>query len=64
MEAKLTSYYEQLENIADETGWTLKEACIDAGLSDSTYYRWANGSFEPRRQPAERVADFMLQFRR
>ena len=56
MDAKLTSYYEQLENIAVETGWTLKDACIDAGLSDSTYYRWANGSFEPRRQPAERVA--------
>tara|TARA_R100000664_G_C2757240_1_gene145386 strand:+ start:3249 stop:3443 length:195 start_codon:yes stop_codon:yes gene_type:complete len=64
MEQAIYSYYQQLENIAEETGWNLKEACIDAGISDSTYYRWANGSFEPRRKPAERVADYMQRYQR
>ena len=38
----IRSYYDQLLETAEMTGWDLKEACIDSGVADTTFYRWVN----------------------
>jgi transposase-like protein len=60
----ILDYWEQLVKIAEETGWSLRDACIDAGISDSTFYRWKNQTWSPRKQAAEKVAEYMLTYRR
>ena len=60
----ILTYLSQLKNTANETGWELRDACIDAGLSDTTYYRWNKGTTTPREQEAKKVSSHMLQFRR
>jgi len=58
----LISYLEQLKSLASECGWRLKDACADAGISATTYYRWINGTTSPRLKQAERVAKFMQSY--
>ena len=60
----IKSYWNQLSEIAEDTGWQLKDACIDSGVSDSTYYRWKTGKFMPSQGSAERIAGYMQQYRR
>jgi hypothetical protein len=60
----INTYYNQLLTISKETGWDLKEACIDAGISDTTYYRWLNKTHSPREKQAQLVAAHMVKFRR
>lgn len=55
----LESYLTQLDRISKETGWSLKDACILAGIADTTYYRWRNGQANPRLNQAQKVAEFM-----
>ena len=58
----ITSYLDQLKTLAEETGWLLKEACIDSGVADTTYYRWANGTSNPRLKEAKKVASYMQTY--
>lgn len=58
----IKSYKEQLVQIATDTGWALKDACIDAGIADSTYYRWNSHSTNPRLKEAETVARYMFTY--
>jgi|DEB0MinimDraft_4_1074332.scaffolds.fasta_scaffold118334_1 DNA-binding XRE family transcriptional regulator len=60
----IKTYLQQLKEIAEETGWKLNEACIDAGISETTYYRWAKGNYNPREKQAKKVAEHMVKFRR
>tara|TARA_Y100000310_G_scaffold187899_1_gene187875 strand:- start:1396 stop:1593 length:198 start_codon:yes stop_codon:yes gene_type:complete len=59
----IKSYLDQLIELAEETGWKLKEACTDSGISDATFYRWMKGSYSPRHKQAVTVANFMLRYR-
>lgn len=58
----MITYLSQLETLATETGWKLKEACIDAGVADTTYYRWVNGTSSPRLKEAKKVALYMQTY--
>tara|TARA_E500000305_G_scaffold33701_3_gene25661 strand:+ start:25240 stop:25425 length:186 start_codon:yes stop_codon:yes gene_type:complete len=58
------TYLTQLEEIAENTGWTLKDACVDAGLSDTTFYRWQLGITKPREKQAQIVAEYMTTYAR
>tara|TARA_R110002110_G_scaffold87307_16_gene227700 strand:+ start:233 stop:430 length:198 start_codon:yes stop_codon:yes gene_type:complete len=60
----IVTYLDQLNTLCEETGWTLKEACIDSGIRDSTFYRWKNKTHNPRLKEAETVAYHMLTYRR
>jgi hypothetical protein len=51
----MLSYLEQLRDYAAAKRVKLLDAVIDAGLPDSTYYRWNAGTAEPRREKAEAV---------
>lgn len=59
----MITYLEQLNTLAEETGWLLREACLDAGIADTTYYRWINGTTSPRLKQAKKVANFMLAYK-
>lgn len=54
-------YLAQLESIARETGWDLKQACLDVGVADTTFYRWINRTTKPREKQARAVALYMQQ---
>ena len=56
------SYLEQLTTIAEETGWELREAVIDAGFSESSYYRWIKGRTKPQAEQTEAVIGYMLKY--
>jgi len=60
----IITYIEQLKTIADETGWDLREACIDSGISDVSYYRWINGTTQARETEVIRVAEYMEMYAR
>lgn len=60
----LETYLQQLQNIAEITGWNLREACIDSGINESTYYRWNKKITNPRQDQAQKVARFMEQYAR
>lgn len=49
------SYLKQLEAEADRRGVRLLDACIHAGIEDSTYYRWMNKRFSPSEAVARAV---------
>lgn len=51
----MLSYLDQLKSHAATKGVKLLDAVIEAGLPNSTYYRWNAGSAEPRREKAEAV---------
>ena len=53
----IESYLEQLEKIAEETGWNLKEACYDAGIAETTLYRWKGGKTSPSHKTALKLAE-------
>ncbi len=57
-------YLTQLKEIAETTGWELQDACIDAGIARTTYYRWMSGKMNPRQEQAEKVANYMLGYAR
>ena len=57
------SYLEQLEKIAEETGWNLKEACYDAGIAETTLYRWKGGKTSPSHKTALKLAEYMATYR-
>jgi len=61
---ELKSYYDQLLDLADYTGWDLREACIDAGIADTTFYRWLKGLTSPRFKQAQIVAEYMTTYAR
>jgi hypothetical protein len=42
------SYLTLLKNHADRRGVNLLAAVLAAGMPDSTFYRWNNGTMEPR----------------
>tara|TARA_R100001530_G_scaffold54610_1_gene40286 strand:+ start:3497 stop:3691 length:195 start_codon:yes stop_codon:yes gene_type:complete len=58
----IRSYYDQLLETAEMTGWDLKEACIDSGVADTTFYRWVNGQTSPRYKQAQIVSNFMERY--
>ena len=60
----IETYLNQLKNIAKQTGWKLLDGCIDAGVSNSTYYRWVRGTSSPRIHQATKVAEYMLKYSR
>jgi transcriptional regulator with XRE-family HTH domain len=59
----MKTYLEQLKTLASDSGWKLKEACIDAGIADTTYYRWMNGTTSPRYKQAQQVENFLLTYK-
>jgi transposase len=63
-EAIIKPYLQQLISLSEETGWELRDACIDAGISDSTFYRWINKKNKPRLKEAETVAKYMCTYPR
>ena len=60
----LVTYLEQLQNKAEDTGWNLKEACVDAGIAETTFYRWNKKITNPRQDQAQQVAEYMKQYAR
>jgi predicted DNA-binding transcriptional regulator AlpA len=60
----LHTYLQQLQETAESTGWELREACIDSGVSDTTFYRWQNGTTHPREKQASVVMNYMLTYAR
>ena len=60
----IVTYYEQLKQLATETGWDLKEACLDAKIALTTYHRWTNKNYSPREKQAKAVAEHMLKYRK
>jgi hypothetical protein len=60
----IKSYKNQLVDLAKETGWELKDACVDAGIADSTYYRWINSATSPRLKEATQVGNYMCRYSR
>ena len=58
----IVTYLDQLNTLCEETGWTLKEACIDSGVADTTFYRWVNGQTSPRYKQAQIVSNFMERY--
>jgi len=58
------NYLTQLKEIAENTGWELREACMDAGIADTTYYRWIQGTTTPREKQAQTVANYMVTYTR
>jgi transcriptional regulator with XRE-family HTH domain len=59
----MITYLDQLKQLADDAGWKLRDACIDAGIADTTYYRWMNGTSNPRLKQAEKVEKLLLTFK-
>jgi DNA-binding phage protein len=57
----INSYLAQLMELADEHGVDLLEACIAAGVADSTFYRWRSGSSEPTLETALKVQTAILR---
>lgn len=47
--------------LADEHGVDLLEACVAAGVADSTFYRWRAGSSEPSLETALKVQASILR---
>lgn len=60
----LKTYWTQLLEIAVQTGWELEDACIDAGIARTTFYRWRSGKMNPRQEQAQKVADHMATYAR
>lgn len=60
----LKTYLEQLKTIADNTGWDLREACADAGIAETTFYRWNKKITNPRQDQAQQVAQYMEKYAR
>ncbi len=60
----ITSYLDQLNQIADDTGWNLADACVDSGIAVTTYYRWIKKICSPREKQARIVADYMARYAR
>jgi len=58
----IQSYLDQLLELASACGWHLKDACADAGISYTTYYRWMNGTSSPSQKKAEKVANYMQSY--
>lgn len=52
-----TCYLEQLERHAYSMNVPLKDACLNAGIPDSTYYRWINKTTTPSDRVARLVYD-------
>ncbi len=59
----IESYLDQLERIAIETGWDLKEACYDAGIAETTLYRWRGRKTFPSHKTALKLAEYMAKYR-
>ncbi|MEK9909141.1 MAG: hypothetical protein VW498_02135 [Candidatus Thalassarchaeaceae archaeon] len=60
----IKTYLEQLQEIAEQTGWDLEEACVDAGVAKTTYWRWTHNKITPRLAKAQQVAEYMLSYAR
>tara|TARA_R110000824_G_scaffold120059_5_gene274664 strand:+ start:1790 stop:1975 length:186 start_codon:yes stop_codon:yes gene_type:complete len=60
----LRTYFDQLIDLSETTGWDLRDACIDAGIADTTFYRWRLGITKPREKQAQIVAEFMTTYAR
>jgi transcriptional regulator with XRE-family HTH domain len=52
----ITSYLTQLDELVDQHNFSLLDACLLAGVADSTYYRWRLGTSEPRLETATKIA--------
>jgi hypothetical protein len=52
---EIASYLDQLQAAADAGQVDIKQAVIEAGKSDSVYYRWRNGKCEPTLRVARDV---------
>jgi len=59
----MITYLSQLQALASDAGWRLKDACIDAGIADTTYYRWINGTSNPRLKQAQKIETLLLTFK-
>jgi hypothetical protein len=59
----MITYLNQLQTLASDMGYNLKEACLDAGIADTTYYRWINGTTSPRFKQAQKVEEHLLTFK-
>jgi hypothetical protein len=49
------SYFDQMIAIANQNDIDLRLACINAGIKDSTYYRWMNNKTTPNEDSARKV---------
>jgi len=58
----IKSYLDQLAILATDAKIELKDACLGAGISDTTYYRWMNGKNSPRFKQANGVAKYIGAF--
>ncbi len=55
MKQTFISYLDQLISHAITHEVDLKQACVTAGLPDSTYYRWITNRVNPNEDSARRV---------
>ncbi|MBO1362088.1 helix-turn-helix transcriptional regulator [Acetobacter sacchari] len=46
----------ELETAAKSGGISMKEVCLEAGVAQSTYCRWKNGSTSPRLEVVQRLS--------
>ena len=54
---KFQSYLDQLLHAAAQININLKDAVVQAGLGDCTYYRWINSTTTPNENKARLVFD-------
>lgn len=56
----IVSYFSQLATLADARGIDLKQAFLEAGVPDSTYYR-ARAGLDLHARTAQRVASWLAR---
>ena len=56
---RLNNYLKQLEQCAEKTGVSLKEAALAQGIARSTVWRWRTKGAQPRAETAEALLRYM-----
>ncbi len=50
-----TSYLDQMITVSRSANINLRDACVKAGLPDSTYYRWMQNKSNPNEASTRKV---------
>ena len=57
----ISTYYDQLLSATEKRGVDLKQAVLQAGIPDSTYYRWVNNTSNPSIQATLKVYEAIVK---
>lgn len=61
IQVKFQSYLDQLLHASTQLDLNLKDAVVEAGLGDCTYYRWINSTTTPNENKARLVFDTLRE---